>query len=124
MLRLSGLCHPLQALPLHSGGTQADAADALDFAEWAVDNAQLACWTPSTPAQTPTTSELSNRIAAVTTWSNCAGVQTGERRSISYTFEAELSRRAAETATFSTPCVHFEREVSVHECQGTRAWSR
>jgi hypothetical protein len=42
VLRLSGLCHPLQALPLHSGGTQADATDALDFAEWAVDNAQLA----------------------------------------------------------------------------------
>jgi hypothetical protein len=35
---------------------QARPAPAIDYASWTVDNARLACWTPSTPASTPTRS--------------------------------------------------------------------
>jgi hypothetical protein len=45
-----------KAAAIGADWAEADAADALDFAAWAVGNAQLAMLDASTPAPTPTSS--------------------------------------------------------------------
>ena len=88
---------------------EADAAEALDFADWAVENAQLRCSTPSTPAPTPTSSPRPppTRSPPSDWWPRAPVLRTtlrrGRQERLTPCLRGTTQRRSAMTNDVKTP---------------------